>query len=255
VQYQLDDPDEFNDETIVVVGAGDAAIENAFALAGTNRVILINRNEEFARCKEGNLQLVLKAIKDGRIDCRYGTSALAVRETGAEPQLAFDVKTPDGPDTIDCNRIIARLGATPPRKLVEGFGVRFAKPDADALPDLSDRYESSVKGLYVIGALGGYPLIKQAMNQGYEAVEFALGREVAPADEPLLEKRFASFSRRMSVSEALDAIQANAPLLQDVNRLQLREFMLESELVSPEPDEIIFERNDYTDSFFMIVSG
>jgi len=255
VQYQLDDPDEFNDETIVVVGAGDAAIENALALAGRNRVILINRNEEFARCKEGNLQLVLKAIKDGRIDCRYGTSALAVRETGAEPQLAFDVKTPDGPDTIDCNRIIARLGATPPRKLVEGFGVRFAKPDADALPDLSDRYESSVKGLYVIGALGGYPLIKQAMNQGYEAVEFALGREVAPADEPLLEKRFASFSRRMSVSEALDAIQANAPLLQDVNRLQLREFMLESELVSPEPDEIIFERNDYTDSFFMIVSG
>jgi thioredoxin reductase len=62
VQYQLDDPDEYNDETIVVVGAGDAAIENALALAERNRVILINRNEEFARCKEGNLSLVLKAI-------------------------------------------------------------------------------------------------------------------------------------------------------------------------------------------------
>ncbi len=33
VQYQLDDPDEYEGETIVVVGAGDAAIENAVALA------------------------------------------------------------------------------------------------------------------------------------------------------------------------------------------------------------------------------
>ncbi len=53
-----------------------------------------------------------------------------------------------------------------------------------------------MKGLYIIGALGGYPLIKQAMNQGYEVVEFALGRDVAPADEPLLQKKFANFSRR-----------------------------------------------------------
>src|SRR5687768_15289807 len=78
VQYQLDDPDEYRDETIVVVGAGDAAIENALALAPHNRVILVNRNEEFARCKEGNLSLVLAAIKEGRLECRYGTSALKV---------------------------------------------------------------------------------------------------------------------------------------------------------------------------------
>src|SRR5260221_8039516 len=58
VQYQLDDPDEYRDDTIVVVGAGDAAIENALALAERNHVILVNRNEEFTRCKEGNLSLV-----------------------------------------------------------------------------------------------------------------------------------------------------------------------------------------------------
>ena len=29
VQYQLDDPDEYEAETIVIIGAGDAAIENA----------------------------------------------------------------------------------------------------------------------------------------------------------------------------------------------------------------------------------
>ncbi|HEX7558223.1 MAG TPA: NAD(P)-binding domain-containing protein, partial [Usitatibacter sp.] len=255
VQYQLDDPDEYEDETIVVVGAGDAAIENALALADRNRVILINRNEEFARCKEGNLSLVLKAIKEGRIDCRYGTSATKVERGSGDPPLAFGVKTPDGPDLIECNRIIARLGATPPRKLVESFGVQFPSKDPNSVPALSDTYESNVKGLYIIGALGGYPLIKQAMNQGYEAVEFALGRTVAPADEPLLAKKFANFSRRKTVSQVLDVIQANVPLLEGINRLQLREFILESEIVTPADGDVIFQRNDYTNSFFMVASG
>jgi len=37
IQYTLADPSEFSDETIVVVGAGDAAIENAIALTAQNK--------------------------------------------------------------------------------------------------------------------------------------------------------------------------------------------------------------------------
>ena len=88
VQYQLDDPKAYEDETIIVVGAGDAAIENAIALAEQNRVIMINRNDEFARCKDGNLALILAAIKDGKLECRYGTSTSGVEmmETGGCPR-------------------------------------------------------------------------------------------------------------------------------------------------------------------------
>ena len=255
VQYQLDDPDEYRGESIVVVGAGDAAIENALALASHNRVILVNRNEEFTRCKEGNLSLVLAAIREGRIECRYGTTALGVDAVAGEAPLSFRVKTPAGPEAIECHRIIARLGAVPPRKLVEGFGVRFPSSDPASVPELTDRYESGMKGLYIIGALGGYPLIKQAMNQGYEAVEFALGRDIEPADEPLLKRKFATFSRRKSVAEVLDTIRDNMPLLSGLNRLQLREFLMDSELRTPPEGEILFRRNDYTNSFFMVVGG
>src|SRR4051812_38674807 len=256
VQYQLDDPDEYTGETIAVVGAGDAAIENALALAERNRVILINRNEEFARCKEGNLSLVLAAIKEGRLECRYGTSGIKIEQLQeGDAPLGFSVKTPAGPDLIECHRIIARLGATPPRKLVESFGVKFPSNDPNAVPELTDTYESNVKGIYIIGALGGYPLIKQAMNQGYEAVEFALGRSIAPADEPLLERKFATFSRRRNVSQVIDLLQESVPLLQGINRLQLREFMLESEIATPREGEIVFQRNDYTNSFYMVAGG
>ena len=59
VQYGLDDPDEVEDEDIMVIGAGDAAIENAVALSGHNRVTIVNRKDEFARAKEGNIQLIV----------------------------------------------------------------------------------------------------------------------------------------------------------------------------------------------------
>jgi CRP-like cAMP-binding protein/thioredoxin reductase len=256
VQYQLDDPDEFNQETIIVVGAGDAAIENALALAAKNRVIMINRNDEFARCKQGNLDLVLAAIKDGKLECRFGTTSIGVEPQETDGRRGcYLAQTPVGVELIPCDRVIARLGATPPRKLVEQFGVRFPSADPAAVPQVSATYESNVPGLYVIGALGGYPLIKQAMNQGYEVVEYIRGQPVEPADEPLLRKKFSEFAQARGVAEALALVQRNVPLFKDMTTLQLREFMLESDVRAPKAGEIIFRKDDYTNSFFSIVDG
>ena len=256
VQYQLDDPDEYAGETIVVVGSGDAGIENALALTGSNRVILINRNEEFARAKQGNLDAILAAIQDGRIECRYGTKAVRVDEIETDGlPLAFEVQAPNGRDTIACHRIIARLGATPPRKLVESFGVGFPSKDPAAVPQVSAQYESNVPGLYIIGALAGYPLIKQAMNQGYEVVEYIRGNPVEPADEPLLRTKFRNFKGVGRVADALALIQRNVPLFSEMAPLQLREFMLDSEVHTPTAGHILFRKDDYTNSFFSIVSG
>jgi CRP-like cAMP-binding protein/Fe-S-cluster-containing hydrogenase component 2/thioredoxin reductase len=257
VQYQLDDPEEFEGETIVVIGAGDAAIENAVALAKQNRVILINRSEEFARCKEGNLGLVLAAIESERIECRYGTRVESIDTmTDADgPPLCVTAQTPSGSEVIACHRVIARLGATPPRKLVESFGVVFPSADSSAVPQLSATYESNVPGLYIIGALGGYPLIKQAMNQGYEVVESILGRSVEPADEQLLRAKFASYRRAHNVNEGLELIRANVPMFAGLTTLQLREFLLDSHILTPRAGTLIFERNDYSDSFFSVLEG
>src|SRR5687768_8229788 len=256
VQYQLDDPEEYSDETIVVVGAGDAAIENALALAENNRVIMINRADEFARAKQSLLDLVQAAISEGRIECRYGTKALKVEavSTDGKPGV-FLGQMRTGVEAIPCDRVIARLGGIPPRTLVEGFGVRFPNADPAAVPQVSGTYESNVPGLYVIGALAGYPLIKQGMNQGYEAVEYIRGNQIEPADEPLLKEKFRNFKRGASVSDVLALIRRNVPLFADMTTLQLREFMIDSELRTPKEGELVFRKNDYTDSFFSIIEG
>lgn len=255
VQYQLDDPDEYSDETIVVVGAGDAGIENALALTRQNRVILINRNDEFVGVKDGNISLVQAAVKEGKLELRTGTRTERVEATPGPFPAAYVCATSEGSETIPCHRVIARLGALPPRGLVESFGVAFPSADRSAVPRLSEKYESNVPGMYIVGALGGCPLIKAAMNQGYEVVEHILGRPVEAADEPLLKEKIRPIPRFTSVSECLAVIQKNVPLLEGVTTLQLREFLLESELRAPAEGEVIFTRNDYTNSFFSIVAG
>jgi Fe-S-cluster-containing hydrogenase component 2/CRP-like cAMP-binding protein/thioredoxin reductase len=257
VQYTLDDPEEYRDEAIVVVGAGDAAIENALGLTKQNRVFIVNRADEFVRVKEGNLAAVLKAIEERRIECFYKSQVAALERApeGSAKPFVLVLATGNGEARVPCDRIIARIGAVPPRKFVESCGIRFPSTEAAALPELTSRYESNVPGLFIIGALGGYPLIKQAMNQGYEVVESILGRSVSPADEPLLARKFAHLPFGLSVSDTLALMQQRIPLFADVNALMFRELLLGSLVHTPKAGDVIFRKNDYTNSFFTLLAG
>ena len=173
VQYSLDDPGEYIDEHITVIGAGDAGIENALGLvadpAQCNTVTIVNRNEEFPTAKDANVQALMTARDAGRIIIRTKTSPTLV-----EPGwVTFDTR--DGEARVKCDRIIARMGSAPPRKFIEACGIAFTSPDRAAYPVLSATFESTNPGIFVIGALAGYPLIKHCMNQGYDVVEFING--------------------------------------------------------------------------------
>lgn len=83
---------------------------------------------------QGNIDLVAAAIRDGRMECRYNTSAVKIKgaETEGRP-LCLTAQTPQGIENIARSRVIARLGAIPPRKLVESFGVQFPNPTREAV--------------------------------------------------------------------------------------------------------------------------
>jgi CRP-like cAMP-binding protein/thioredoxin reductase len=255
VQYTLADPDEFSGETIVVIGAGDAGIENALGLANQNTVYMVNRGEEFNFCKDGNRTLILAAEKAGKVTVCYSANSIRVEESDGPTPLKYVYSGVNGETVVPCHRIIARLGAIPPRKLIESFGIVFPNANPSSVPVLSESYESNVPGLYIVGALGGYPLIKQAMNQGYEVVQTIAGQPVEPVDEPLLREKFKGWKPGMAVSHVIDLILGSVPLYREMSKLQMREFMLDSTLLTPSAGEIIFKELDYTNTFYSIVAG
>ena len=249
LQYQLDDPDEYEHETIIVIGAGDAAIENALGLCTHNTVYIANRGTEFSRAKEANEAAILSEIDKGRIIPLYNSNS----KECTQGTLTFD--TPDGDVTIECDRVIARLGAAPPRKFVEACGVSFPSDARNALPEVSKTYESNIEGLYIVGSLGGYPLIKQAINQGYEVIEFINGNtELDPADEPLITQTLKDI-KDFDNDAFLKEVRVRLPIFEELNPLMEREMLVESTVTAPSKGTIIFERGDYTNSVYTIFRG
>jgi Fe-S-cluster-containing dehydrogenase component/CRP-like cAMP-binding protein/thioredoxin reductase len=259
VQYTLESAEALRGEHIVVIGAGDAAIENAVSLARHNTVTLLNRGTGFPRAKDGNVAKVTRAVAAGQLQCvQQAESKRVYASEGAARATApyvLEVKTEDGVKSIPVHRIIARLGAIPARQLLEKAGVRFVSEAADALPELSTRYESNVAGLFVIGALAGFPLIKQAMNQGYEVVEFLLGHTVQPADHDILAAKFRVLRNGQDVDATIRRIHAIVRLFRDVKELALREVLLTSRILTPAKGTRLFARGAYSSSIFNVLNG
>ena len=254
VQYTLDDPAAYVDEHIFVIGAGDAGIENALGLvadaAQRNTVTVINRSSEFATAKKANVQLLSDAERDGRLSVMRNSSPTAIEAN------RIRIETRDGERRRRCDRVIARIGAAPPRKFVEGCGVKFTSADRQAFPQLTPAYESTAPGLFVVGALAGYPLIKNCINQGHDVIELINGNhDLKPADQPLLEAQLANLPAGTPVDTWLEYFRTNIGILNELSPLQMRELMLEADARIYKEGELIFEKNAAGQSLFAVAGG
>ncbi|MFK7941842.1 MAG: NAD(P)-binding domain-containing protein, partial [Paracoccaceae bacterium] len=248
VGYQLDDPKDFWDKDVIVVGAGDAAIENAVALAeNENRVTIVNRKRDFARVKAGNRSLIMASIKDELLACAYNADPLRVEAN------AIVLDTPEGEQVLRADKIIARIGAIAPRKFIEAIGGVFDE-GAD-FPRVNETYESDRPGIYYVGALAGYPLIKHCLNQGYEVIQTIAEQPVEGADIPMLKEKFGAFASNRPMQEVLEEVKGAVGLFNGLTILQLREFLLEAEIHTLNAGDQIIKKGDAGDSLFTIVRG
>jgi thioredoxin reductase (NADPH) len=135
------------DEDCLVVGGGDTASEYCqFLVQQGNRVTLSYRRKEFARLNPVNLESLLALEARGQVRILRGSNIMSLEDDGGRPRAKFQ-ETEHGAQTFD--RIIYALGGTTPLNFLKAVGIRFE----GEVPVLTEGYETSLPGLYLIGDL------------------------------------------------------------------------------------------------------
>jgi CRP-like cAMP-binding protein/thioredoxin reductase/Pyruvate/2-oxoacid:ferredoxin oxidoreductase delta subunit len=243
VRYHLADAAKHQDQDILVVGAGDAGMEVAIALSDENRVGLVVRGPEITRANESLTKEILSRGAQGRLTIYYDASVKQVYERFADLSVRGETTR------VPAELIFLKLGAEPPRKFLEAAGIQFS----GARPILSPAHETSVPGLFLIGAAGGRDLIKLGINQAYEVIEHLMGREVELADEAVLRERLPYWQG--SVRERIASIRSYVPILAAADEQQVRSMFLTSTVHEYADGEVIFRQNDYSNDFMIIAGG
>ena len=243
VRYRLVDPADHHDQDILVVGAGDAGMEIAISLSDENRVGLVVRGAEITRANEILIKEVLSRQLAGRMTVYFSSSVKEVFEGYTDLNVRGDIIR------VPAQLLFLKLGADPPRKFFESLGIQYNGDRAI----LSPVHETTVPGLFLIGAAGGRDLIKLGMNDGFEVVEHLMGREVEPADEAVLRERLPFWEG--SVRERIQTLRARIPLLAAADEQQLRDTFLAAKVREYKDGEIIIRQNDYTSELLLIAAG
>ncbi len=128
VVYLLEDPTDHRGRRVLVVGAGDSALEAAITISdepGT-QVTLSCRGDAFPRAKAANRARLEERTRDGRIRVLYKSSVEHV-----DPD-AVQIRTPDGSERLGNDAVIVCIGGELPFGFLRAVGVetemRYGEP-------------------------------------------------------------------------------------------------------------------------------
>jgi thioredoxin reductase (NADPH) len=152
-------------EKILVVGGGDSGVEYACQLTVDNDVTLAVRGDKIDRANEINQEMVTRYYQEERLRIKFNSETTAI-----EPfENRIKVSYANGFSVI-YDRVIYALGGTTPVGFLQKSNVEV---DEGKHPIFDENYETSVKGLYIVGDIvykkGGS--IAMAINHAYDVMK------------------------------------------------------------------------------------
>ncbi len=150
---------------VIIIGGGDAALENALILSETaERVTVVHRRDQFSARGE----FVAGSSARANVEFHFNSTATAI--LGDERVEAVEVLTAaGGPERIDCDHVLIRVGVEPN---VGPFRNEIALNDRGYVIVNAD-CSTGVDGIYAIGDVASplSPTIATAVGMGATAAK------------------------------------------------------------------------------------
>ncbi len=180
VFYSVRRMEEFADHDIVVVGGGDSALDWVLSLEPIARsMTLVHRRDAF-RAAPATVNEMKKLLDAGKMQLFLGQIG---ELTGQEGRLSsVTIKTTDGPVTVPTSRLLPFFGLTMKLGPVAEWGLEL---NDNLISVDTEKFESSVPGLFAIGDINHYPgKLKLILSGFHEAALMAQAAKkiIAPGE-------------------------------------------------------------------------
>jgi thioredoxin reductase (NADPH) len=169
IAYAVPNTDMYRGQTVLVVGGGDSAVENAIGLSSVARVIQIHR-----RGSLGAIESNLEVLKNSLVEVRTNTELAEIHGDDRLRKVVLYNNVEDRSYEMEVNLVVINIGFSPDLSLVDKAGV-----DNDGNHILIDRtnMNTNISGIFACGDIVEYSgkarQILPALGEGVTAAEEA----------------------------------------------------------------------------------
>lgn len=169
LHYRVRSAAEFHGQDLLIAGGGDSALDWALEFCGKARsVTLVHRRAEF-RAAPASVARMRELVAAGRMRYLEGTiQSLAIEDgrIAGATVAARDKSTTD----VRCQQLIACFGLHPKLGPVANWGLALEKK---ALAVDTEKFQTSVPGIFAIGDINTYPGKKKLILSGFHEAALA----------------------------------------------------------------------------------
>lgn len=183
VFYAVRKIEDFRDRHVVVVGGGDSALDWTLNLEPVAKsVTLVHRRAEF-RAAPHSVEKMWALEKEGRVRFRLGQ--VSGLEGSDEGLAAIKLKTGDGEEQIDADRLLPFFGLTMKLGPVANWGLNL---DENLIAVDTEKFQTSEPGIFAIGDINTYPgKLKLILSGFHEAALMAqAAKRIVSPDERIV---------------------------------------------------------------------
>ena len=169
VHYSVRRMEDLRGKDILIVGGGDSALDWTLNLAPLARSLtLLHRRDEF-RGAPHSVEKMRALAAEGRIRLLIG-QVTALHGAGGQLE-AVTVKVKDGEERLAVNAMLPFFGLTMKLGPVADWGLNLHE---NLIPVDTEKFETSEKGIFAIGAINWYPgKLKLILSGFHEAALMA----------------------------------------------------------------------------------
>jgi thioredoxin reductase (NADPH) len=168
IHYRVPKAEVFHGEELIILGGGDSALDWALDLAAkAKRLTLVHRRAEF-RAAPASVAKMQALVAAGRMAFHQGTVSALRLAAGA--LVGAELKTPQGSVVLAGHQILAFFGLHPKLGPIGEWGLELEKK---AIKVDTERFETSIPGIYAVGDINTYPGKKKLILSGFHEAALA----------------------------------------------------------------------------------